>query len=322
MSPRGPLLLLALLLPACPAPEEPVEPCDGLAPGEACLEAGSFVMGSPGDECPGPACIDPRCEPGPCPEPERGRYDDEAQHEVALARTIAVQTREVSQADWRGLMGTDPSFFDECGDDCPVERISWYEALHYANALSDAEGLESCYQLTSCIGEIGAGCPNDTPGCEDAYSCDVTFAGPDCLGFRLPTEAEWEAFARAGTATAFWGGEISNIDCFDPVLNEIAWYCGTDGQAPHPVATQPASPLGLYDVYGNVAEWLQDCHHDHYAGAPADGTAWETDCTSDYRVARGGGWYMMARACRSANRFADHPALRVNDTGLRLVRTL
>ena len=116
--------------------------------------------------------------------------------------------------------------------------------------------------------------------------------------YRLPSEAEWEYAARAGTETEYsWGNEIGvNLaNCFD---------CGSqwDGDKTAPVGSFRSNRWGLYDMHGNVWEWVQDCYNSSYKGAPGDGSAWESgDCS--YRVLRGGSWYYFPWTLRSALRF-------------------
>ena len=82
------------------------------------------------------------------PSDEDGRYDHEVQHPVTLSLGFCMQATEVTQSSWSRVMGTSPSYFSSCGGDCPVERVGWYDALAYANALSRSEGLEECYALS------------------------------------------------------------------------------------------------------------------------------------------------------------------------------
>ena len=133
--------------------------------------------------------------------------------------------------------------------------------------------------------------------------------------YRLPSEAEWEYGCRAGTTTRyFFGGE-------DSKLGDYAWYYGNSGYKIHPIGQKKPNSWGLYDIHGNVWEWVQDKWHDNYEGAPSDGSAWE-DGDSSRRVMRGGGQNCIARDCGSAGRARNDPSNRDAGVGFRLLRKL
>ena len=134
-------------------------------------------------------------------------------------------------------------------------------------------------------------------------------------GFRLPTEAEWEYAARGGPQGK--GYEYAGSDA--PGL--VAWYEENSNDTTHPVGQKEPNELGLYDLSGNVWEWVQDCWHDSYVGAPGDGRAWESGVCSA-RVLRGGSWYSLPRNLRSAIRFGFDTGLRYSNDGFRVARTL
>jgi formylglycine-generating enzyme required for sulfatase activity len=133
--------------------------------------------------------------------------------------------------------------------------------------------------------------------------------------YRLPSEAEWEYAVRAGTITGYSFGDD------DSKLGEYAWYIENSGGKTHPVGKKRKNPWGLYDVYGNIWEWVQDEWHDTYNGAPADGSAWE-DGVNAYRVNRGGSWFDNARYCRSALRYHYTPGSRFHFLGFRLLKEM
>lgn len=130
--------------------------------------------------------------------------------------------------------------------------------------------------------------------------------------FRLPTEAEWEYAVRAGTETAYFFGNDESK------LKEYAWFLKNSGFETHPVGLKKPNPWGLYDIYGNVWEWVQDEYHISYKGAPADGRAWENlfpSISIPARVRRGGGWNGNAGSCRSAERLFAAQDKRLNSLG-------
>lgn len=130
--------------------------------------------------------------------------------------------------------------------------------------------------------------------------------------YRLLTDAEWEYAVRAGTTTAFHFGSAKSA------LPEYAWYNANSSDRPHPVGQKKANAFGLHDMYGNVWEWVEDCYHDSYIGAPTNGTAWEeADCKK--RVLRGGSWDGNPR---SALRQWDYSVFRGLNVGFRVARTL
>ena len=172
-------------------------------------------------------------------------------------------------------MGSNPSYFGSCGDDCPVEIVSWNDAQEFARRLSQKTGKQ----------------------------------------YRLPSEAEWEYAARAGSSTKWSFGDS------EYQLGDYAWF-SANSQKTKRVAQKSPNAFGLFDMYGNVWEWVQDCWHDNYVGAPTDGSAWTTGCNNNRRVLRGGSWINDPALLRSDGRFSNTPDFRFIHIGLRLARTL
>ena len=286
------------------------------------IQPGKFLMGAPEDEF--------------------AWFGDEILHEVQLTRAFLVSRTEVTHSEWRAVIGNNPSKYTYCGDDCPVEQVSWYDALAFCNALSKSEGLTPCYDLHSCTGEPGA----------KTYQCseEVTWS-LDCEGYRLPTEAEWEYAARAGTKSALPNGlelvpeshpNFGGTGC-DPDANAdlIAWSCNSSVDyaecfdfssqghtwcaGPHPVGLKPPNNWGLFDTSGNVSEWVWDC----YAAYQIDGTHVDPvgNCSGKrlYEVAsirRGGSWWDAASQCRNAIRSLADASEAEPFFGFRVVRTV
>ena len=300
------------------------ERCNGCPPGSpvpegwVCVPPGEFWMGSPGDEA--------------------GRGDDEARHLVAIAQPFLLKATEVTLAEWRAVAGRNgmnesPSSFQQCGDDCPVEYVSWRDAATWMNAKSAEEGLSPCYHGDCTTGD----CP-EVGGWLD-----------DCTGYRFPTEAEWEYAARAGTTGAVYNeDEPFVIDGVmnAPALDVIAWYGGNSGVdyaggfdcsgwperqyadvdvcGPHRVAEKRPNAWGLYDMLGNVREWVWDWHHVDYGDFGSADAAVENPhgpSAGAVRVRRGGSWNSSAGYVRASYRSAGSPANRYNYVGLRLARS-
>jgi formylglycine-generating enzyme required for sulfatase activity len=146
-----------------------------------------------------------------------------------------------------------------------------------------------------------------------------------CEGYRLPTEAEWEYAARAGTQTDFYAGNFAArsapLEAPDPILDRIAWYAFNSGKVSHPVGLKEPNAWGLYDMAGNVFEWVFDRY-----GASGYGAGPLVDPTGvvdgPYRVVRGGAAWSPLPSYRPADRFYDRPSSRIPLFGLRLARTL
>jgi len=248
------------------------------------IKAGSFTMGSPASE----SCRDA----------------DETARAVTLTRAFVMAATEVTQGQYRKLMGKNPAFHSACGDACPVDWVSWHEAAAYCNALSALKGVAGCYQCSGAAGQTRCQ-PSGKPG--------------SCAGYRLPSEAEWEYAARAGTKTPFHNGGISSCMTTDAGAGAIAWYKVNASGLPHAVKGKAANAWGLFDMSGNVYEWTADW----YRASP--GSAAATDPTGPAsgteRVFRGGAWYFNAEHARSANRERYSPDKRFTFLGFRCVRT-
>jgi len=262
------------------------------------VPAGSFVMGSSAAET-----------------TREGIPDvlvawERPQHRVTISRAFALSKYPVTQGEFAAFVGDtgyDPAEcylyrnnkleFDRSGnwrnpgfeqsEDHPVVCVSYEDAKRYVSWLNE---------------KVGRVLPVSTQG-----------DGP----YRLPSEAEWEYAARAGTTSARWWGEdigSGHANCHG---------CGSqwDGKQPSPVASFRPNPFGLFDVLGNVFQWTEDCGHWSYVGARDTGEAWPAgDCGN--RVARGGSWVSSSKFVRSANRQQFSYKKRMSDAGFRLARTL
>jgi len=231
------------------------------------------------------------CPPGQfmmgSPESEEGRRLDEIQHLVTLTKGFWMRCCPVIQTDYQAMVGCNPSVLP--GIHRPVEMVSWDEAVEY------------CRKLTLKQREEGT--------------------LPDGWEWRLPTEAEWEYAARAGTETAYHTGMNTQTGCNDdPNLNVAGWYCGNAANTTHSVGQRQVNAWGLYDMHGNVWEWVQDWYAAYPAGDGVDptGPAAGTD-----RVFRGGAWSNHAQDARSAVRGYVTPGARYDGiVGFRPARSL
>ena len=238
------------------------------------IPAGEFMMGSPASEAQRDADEGPR-------------------RTVRISRPFYLARTEVTQGQWKAVMGSsnNPSSFK--GDNLPVERISWHDAQEFCRKLSAKAGVT----------------------------------------VRLPTEAEWEYACRAGTATRFSFGDLSeratsratsrragtttrfSFGDSDSNLGNYAWYAGNSGGTTHPVGQKQPNSWGLYDMHGNLWEWCQDLYGAYAAGSVTDPTG---AGSGSARLLRGGGWLNGAYNCRAAIRSGTTPDLRYNYLGFRV----
>jgi len=197
-------------------------------------------------------------------------------HSVQVNAFVLGKT-EITQGQWRAVMGNNPSGFSSCGDDCPVELVSWNDAQAFIQKLNAKTGKQ----------------------------------------YRLPSEAEWEYACRAGGQHEYCGSDS---------IDTVAWYDDNSGKgwfskgSTHPVSRKQPNAFGLYDMTGNVWEWVEDSYHDSYNGAPTDGSAWQGDGAK--RVLRGGSWSFGPQFARAANRGGFEPAKRNYGIGFRVARML
>jgi len=244
------------------------------------IPAGKFTMGSPADE--------------------KDRVEErEAQVRVTLTKPFGLGKYEVTQGQWKSVMGSEPwdgQHFVQAEKDCPATFVSYFDAVEFCDTLTEVERK---------AGKLKA---------DEEY--------------RLPTEAEWEYACRAGTTTAFSFGDESK-------LNAHAWWGGFDLEATskneikagkgnaareqyaHKVGTKKPNPWGLYDMHGNVWELCSDWYGEELSGGidpvgPERGSS---------RVFRGGSWRNYHRGCRSAFRFDYRPSYRSNYLGFRVARS-
>ena len=239
----------------------------------AFIPAGTFVMGSP--------------------ETELHRNAEEVQHEVAITKPFYIGVFEVTQDEYRKVMGANPSFFSATGGgkqrvlrqdtaNHPVERVSWLDAVEFCKKLSAKDGKT----------------------------------------YRLPTEAEWEFACRASTKTVFHTGNDFNSNLAN--INGLSYSSyGKEEAGPFYRATVKAgdykvNAFGLYDMHGNVQEWCADWYaEDYYKKSPNDDPTGPSEGTE--RVLRGGAWPSSAKACRSAGRNHLPPDEKTYTTGFRVV---
>lgn len=214
-------------------------------------------------------------------------------HKVTISKPFYLSIYPVTQREWNAVMKKNPSFF-KGNDNLPIETVSWNDVQEFIKKLNRKEGTNK---------------------------------------YRLPSEAEWEYAARAGTTTRYsFGDDESELD-------KYAWYCENSGSRPpkkgdkddwfynhwngktHPVGKKIPNLWGLYDMHGNVCEWVQDKCFVDYTNAPEDGSACESR-QSPFRVLRGGSWRSKASRCRSASRHHRRPDIRGGAQGFRLLMDL
>jgi formylglycine-generating enzyme required for sulfatase activity len=212
----------------------------------------------------------------------QGDEDERPQHEVMIATPFAIGKYEVTVAEWDACVAA---------GDCPRRG-------------SDKEGWGHPTWPVVCV------------TWENVQQYVTWLSRVSGKPYRLLTEAEWEYAARAGTTTSYSFGDD------EALLGDYAWYNANSEKQPHPVGEKKPNPFGLYDMHGNIWEWVQDLWHETYDGAVSDGLAWIEGGADGRRVLRGGSWYYNPTRLRSATRGWLSSDYRYNDLGFRVGRNL
>ena len=269
------------------------------------IQAGTYRRGSSSQE---PCRLEPE---GP-------------QHTVILTRSFFMMTTEVTRRMWSDLKAQQPTLPDDPSDiqSCPTnlhpaQSVTWQEAILFANLWSLEEGHEPCYYAD----------PDFTiPIDHTNYTDGSIYCKWNADGFRLPTEAEWEYAARAGSTGPFSFSEPNYWhdtceSCYPdtlPVMKYYVTYCATSTETAGIVRSKFPNPWKLYDMHGNVWEWCWDIYGAYQPDTQINPTGPETGAN---RVIRGGGWNGFPRSCRSANRSNWTNLFRSKYVGFRLVRS-
>jgi formylglycine-generating enzyme required for sulfatase activity len=232
------------------------------------IEAGEFLMGSPDSDSSVPS-------------------DEKPQHRVRITKPFYLGIHEVTQDQYRAVMGDNPSWFKR-SDDLPVESVAWLDAILFCNKLSEREKRTPLYRIDGT---------------------EVILVGGS--GYRLPTEAEWEYACRAKSTTLYPFGDEAGK------LGEHAWYSDNSKSKTHPVGQKLPNAWGLYDMLGNVWEWCADRYDEKYyaSSPPADPPGAPR---ASLRVFRGGSWDDFPWYCRPAPRNWYSPVNRDNNVGFRV----
>jgi len=236
---------------------------------------------------------------------------DRTRKAVELKSDYSIQTTEVTQEQYLKIMGYNPSrFVKSCTKNCPVETVTWHEAVAYCNKLSFRIGKNRCY---ICDGT------GKRTKCRTAtnYKGNRIYR---CQGYRLPTEAEWEIAYRAGSNTPYYSGNNLKHLChlcrpLDANAHIIGWFCGNSGKRPHPVAQKAPNKWGLYDMAGNVYEWC----HDGFRNMRQKTHAIDPVSEGYQKVMKGGSWAHYPIRLRGASRVSHAPTTRNSLIGFRCV---
>jgi len=236
--------------------------------------------------------------------------DYEKPQRKVLIQPFYLGATEVTQGQYQAVMRINPSDFsltgagrgqvDEPTERFPVETVSWFDAISFCNNLSNLEGVAAYYQIESRRDEHG----NEGPP-------QVRIPDPKGPGNRLPTEAEWECACRAGTTTQYpFAEDLAK-------LAQCAWFDENSANMPHPVGEKRPNEWGIFDMYGNVAEWCWDAYAPYDPDSvanprgPNDGSI---------RVVRGGSWRVQMTGCRPAVRWRSKPTARDRRLGFRVAK--
>ncbi len=264
------------------------------------------------------------------PSGEIGHSSYEAQFTHILSKSFAVMETEVTQQMWADLRSAQPSLPADPLDTShsmsePVDGVKWFEAILFANLLSARNGLTRCYYKDADF---------RTPIDATNYLSDPIYCNFSANGYRLPSEGEWEYFARAGSSGPFHIEEpkfnsTTKTSCTAgalPALESVAWFCANSGGSLHPVGLKLANAWNLKDVHGNAEEWCWDRDGYYPSGTVTDYLG--TSGASSNRMARGGSanpYVGDANLMRLAHRYSygyQRSDDRYGYVGLRLVRTL